>query len=480
MMLFIASILNFIVQILGEAFEAGFLVLGRYLDIEKKTEYTAEFTPITEYLSQNNNGFCLDGKNSVNEGDYLSSIVLGQSGSGKTTCVLQPTLYKMMYGNSSLVINDPSTELRTRASGALKQAGFEVIFLDYNSQKSLCYNPLKRCQNISDIQKLSQLLIRNSLGSTGEAFWNFSAESLITFICQYLIKYTDEKYHTLTNVNFLINTLAGNPEAIDKMIVYSKDKQLLAQYKAFFSFGDKTLGSIIATCKAALNFINDEKLGLITSYDNIDFDSFRQRKIALFLNSTTMDMKYYSSISSLFFQQFFSKILSRIPEPTELGIIFLLEEAGSTFLPDLSLVVSNIRKMKSSVLLVYQDEQILTSQYGIHEAQNIKTNCFSKVYLPGQPPNTCKELEQILGRFEYTDKDGRKQLRNLLQADEIRMTDRAIILLGNKKPIHAKLFPFYTNPTYLKYSQLTPILPSNELPFDSPPILSLNHYEKKY
>ena len=74
-------------------------------------------------------------------------------------------------------------------------------------------------------------------------------------------------------------------------------------------------------------------------------------------------MQYYSGISSLFFQQFMNEILIRIPDKHENNIYFLLDEAGSMFLPSLSTIISNIRKYNSGILLIYQDYHILEHIY---------------------------------------------------------------------------------------------------------------------
>ena len=154
-------------------------------------------------------------------------------------------------------------------------------------------------------------------------------------------------------------------------------------------------------------------------------------------------MHYYGALSSLFFQQFLNDLLIRIPAKNENNIFFLLDEASSMYLPGLSTTISNIRKYNSGILLIYQDYHQLEHVYGTYEAKNITANCYAKVYLPGQPIETCKMLETTLGKFEYEDENEVRHIRQLMMADEIRMSDRAIVLIGNKPPIHAKLRPYY-------------------------------------
>lgn len=184
-------------------------------------------------------------------------------------------------------------------------------------------------------------------------------------------------------------------------------------------------------------------------------------------------MHYYGALSSLFFQQFLNEILIRIPSQNENNIFFLIDEASSMYLPGLSATVSNIRKFRGGIMLVYQDYHQLEHVYGSYEAKNISANCYAKVYMPGQPIETCKMLETTLGKFEYEDDKKIRHTRQLMMADEIRMTDKAIVLIGNKPPIHATLHPYYKNRKLKSLTEIPPFTLKNKLPFTTPPLINL-------
>ncbi|MFN0189848.1 MAG: type IV secretory system conjugative DNA transfer family protein [Bacteroidia bacterium] len=469
-------ILETIFSILTQSIEAFIDFLSELFPEKRKTEFNADFVSPESILRRNGKGFCLNGKLCMTvEESFRNCLVLGGTGSGKSSIVLICSALKMALGNSSLIFHDVSHELRILLSGFLRSSGFEIKILNYNHLKSECFNPLLRCKSISDIQKLASSLIRNSIGeSSHDKFWNISAESLLSLFIRYLIFYADEKYHTLYNLLHLINVFAGSPETIDALIVKTGDEKLLSEYKAFVAYGDKTLMSIVATAKSALSLYSDETVAMITSMDTIDFNEFRTRKIALFINNSVPDMHYYGRLSSLFFQQFFNYVLNSKPKQTDNNIYLLLDEASSMFLPSLSNIISNIRKYNSGIMLVYQDAHQIDNIYGSYEAKNITANCYAKVYLPGQPIETCKMLEATLGKFEYEDEEEVKHIRNLMSADEIRMSDRAIILLGNKPPIHSKLYPYYEDRKLKTLTEYPPVSPSNNLPFDSPPLLPIS------
>lgn len=477
------QVIGFILELLFEILSAVFTGFIEFIESligqERKTEYDADFVPASEILNKFDEGFCLTGSHclSITE-SYKNGVAFGGSGSGKTSTILINSALLMARGNSSLIFNDPSHEIRLLVSGALVEIGYEIRVVNYSSLNSECFNPLKRCKTISDIQKLASLLVRNSLGDAKDPFWNKSAEAIISLFSRYLIFYAEPENRTLYNLLHLVNVFAGSPEKIDRLIVKTKDEKMLSEYKAFVAYGDKTLSSILATVKASLTLFTDEIIASITSIDTIDFAEFRTKKVALFINNSVPDMHYYGALTSLFFQQFLNELLVRIPNKNENSIFFLLDEASSMYLPGLSTTISNIRKYNSGILLIYQDYHQLEHIYGTYEAKNITANCYAKVYLPGQPIGTCKELETVLGRFEYLDEDEVRHTRQLMTADEIRMTDKAIVLIGNKPPIHAKLSPFYNDWRLNKKTKLAPYESSNKLSFDTPPLIQLDEEKK--
>ncbi|MBK7233822.1 MAG: type IV secretory system conjugative DNA transfer family protein [Saprospiraceae bacterium] len=352
----IEAIFSLIFEIVKTIIVGIFEFIESLIIEEKKTEFDANFIYASQVLSKNEHGFCLTGDYCLSIQDsYKNAVAFGGSGSGKSSTILINSALLMAKGNSSLIFNDPSHEIRILVSGALMTMGYEIKVINYSSINSECYNPLNRCKTISDIQKLSTLLVRNSLGEAKDPFWNKSAEAILSLFIRYLIFYAAPEYRNLYNVLHLINVFAGNPEKIDKLIVYTKDEKMLSEYKAFVAYGDKTLSSILATAKASLTLFTDEVIANITSFDTIDFSEFRKKKIALFINNSVPDMHYFGALSSLFFQQFLNELLIRIPNKNENNIFFLLDEASSTYLPGLSSTISNIRKYNAGILLIYQD-----------------------------------------------------------------------------------------------------------------------------
>jgi type IV secretion system protein VirD4 len=334
---------------------------------------------------------------------------------------------------------------------------------------------LQRAKSTSDIQKISKIVMIASLGhGSKDPFWNLAGENLISLFSQYLIKHSLPEFRTLANVHHLLTVMTYAPEKIDKLFVSCDDTALLSEYKAYMAYGDKTLASIIATCRTALSlFASDPGVALITSHDTIDFSEFRNKKVALFINTSTKDMKYYSLLTSIFLEQFFGEIMTSLPAKSDLPIFFLIDEASSLYFNNLQLTISNIRKYKAGILAIYQSWNQIVDQYGAPVAKAITENCFARVHMPGQPIQVAQELETTLGKFEYLDEKSTRHTRSLMTANEIRESKDSIILCGNNPAIKTPTIPYFHQFRLNQLTKIAPYEPINKLPFTQAPIITI-------
>lgn len=472
----IEAILKGIVGIIAWLFDGLFEAIKYFVTTPQKTEFNATFSKESEILGKYK-GFCLNGQLSLSiSASTKNVLVIGSTGNFKSSGVLIPSLLRMK-GGSSLVVNDCSGELLQKTSGTMAAAGYEVLSLNYGSpQCSETYSPLLRVATVSDIQKLSKMVVINALGTGGkDPFWNLSAEALISLMASYLLRHAPPEQRTLHNVYRMISTMAYAPEKVDKLIIESGDDDLLGEYKAFLSYGDKTLSSIIATCRSALAiFGTDPQVALTTSHDTLDFRSFRKRKKILYINTNTANMRYYSLITSLLLEQLFAEIMSNLPMEDELPIFFLIDEASSLYFNNLQITVSNIRKYNSGILQVYQSAAQIVDLYGASVAKAITENSYARVYMSGQPISVAQELEATLGKFEYTDEKGIRHVRSLMTADEIRHSDECLILCGNKPAIKTRIVPYFKQNELLRQTELPPYQPVNKLKSNAPSLIQFD------
>lgn len=469
--------LEFIFTLISGSLQGIYNFLLLLFPEQKKTIYDADFSAPGEIISTWNYGFCLDGKRSLTIHDSFKNVlVLGATGNFKSSGILIPSILKMR-GRSSLVINDPSGELYAKTSGALAREGYKIMLLNYsNPTVSEGYNPLLRIRSSSDIQKLSKMIVRNALGTAPkDPFWNMASENLISLCIQYILEHTSQEYHTLSNVHYLISTLGYAPERVDKLFIRAHER-LLTEYKSFVAYGDKTLASIVATCRAALSlFATDGSVALVTSHDTIQFADFRKEKIALFINTSVIDMRYYSLITSLFLEQFFAEVMSHLPNKNkrELPVFFLIDEASSLYFNSLQITLSNCRKYASGILQIYQSASQLVDLYTAPVARAITENSFARVHMAGQPITVAQELEATLGKFEYVDEKGARQIRSLMTAPEIRESKESLILCGNNRVIKTRTVPYFEQIRFSWLTSLQPLQNMRGVPFSEPSLIPI-------
>ncbi len=434
---------------------------------ERKTEFDADFLSPGEILNRFNKGFSINGKSLCLDDSFKNILVLGQTGSGKSTCVSIPTCLKMI-GTASLCINDPSGEIAANVSGAFKQAGYEVKIINYMKPECGGYNPLHRIKTKSDIYKVSEQIVFTSLGRGKDLFWNISATNCLNIFIE-LACSLPEEYKTMHSVVSLLNTYSYDPTSTDRLILQSNIPSLIKEYKVFNSYDPKVIQNIIATVKAATKVFQDPKVALTTAYDTVSFENCRKVPTVIFFNNNVTAMKYYGVITSIFFEQFFAEILSRIPSKRELPVFFVIDEASSLFLSSLQITVANIRKVRAGVMSIFQSYHQISSLYGIDEAKALKENCYSTVFLPGQPLDVSKEISACLGSFEFLDEQNIKRTRLLLTPDEVHQLDDCLLLCGNRRAVKLPMRPFFKDFTLKRLSQIPPYIPANVLPFDTPP-----------
>lgn len=479
------SIVRFCLMIVFGILKVVFWLLHELFKIIFKTKdhkLKATFSDGHEVLSIFNKGFCLTGTKSLSlKNSFQNVLVVGSVGTGKTSCAILPSLWRCL---ASVLIHDPSGEIFQNSAGYLhKKKGMKVQRLNYaDPNVSDGYNPLKRVKTQSDIGKVASLIVRSSMkGNKGDPFWDISATDFIRLIITYVIQCCSPEYQNMANVVHLVNAFASNPKAIDRIFAKNASEKLFREYKNFIIYESKVMSNIVATARASLSLFQDEAVQQVTSHDSIDFSEFRKQKVALFINNSVLDMAYYSVLTSILFEQFWSELFKQIPDKDDENVFFLIDEASSLGLPSLANAIANIRKYKGGIMLVLQDFNQLIEAYGRYDAQTIKTNCFAQMYFTGQNLDVCRQLEILLGRYEYEDDKGNTRIRALMSADEIRtMPDnKALIIAGHHLPIRATLRPYYKNIFLRNKTRFAPpekvINPSTQ-PI---PLVPLDHQKKE-
>ncbi len=448
-------------------------VMYEHLFVENDHGYKAEFGSEKGLLSRKHAGFAITtGKYLTRKQSYENFIALGKTGSGKGVHICINSIENVTRGNdaANLIVHDPSGETRKKVAGFLEQRGITVLVLNFNNAKeSLNWNPLTLTKTESDIRKMIAALSRAVMPHSSDPFWNIQSCNVISCMTK-IIKTQEPIYHNLYNVRNLIKILTYAPEKVDTLFLEYADEELLRDYKSLITFSPKMLSSIIATSLATLSMFDDPDIALVTSSNSIDFHRLRRGKVCVFIQNSIADIGYYAPLVNILLDQLFAFTMATLPSNSEKDIFFILDEAGSLYVNALPVVLANIRKHRAGILLLGQEQAQFEQIYGVQNAKAILANCSSHQYFKGQSLQSARELEAKLGKYEWEDEKGRKQILPLLTADSIRMLPhtQALFICDNYKPLLVELTPYYTNKRMRRLCSSQPKLESKEAEIETP------------
>lgn len=427
-------------------------------------------------ISSRNRGLNINGKALTPEMSMRGVLIQGETGSSKTAGSL---IKGAMTVDGCQFIHAPSSEVFDKTSGANAERGhnIKVLWLT-NVMKSLCFNPLLRCDTLAQITRLAYLLV--SLFSSNrerKSFWSSKAIELL--VCIFLIlKKLEPRYQTLPNACFLLDNLAGEStrEYIDRLFADKADEWLFTKYISICSQSDNTFSGVISTAQTALQIFDlDDDIRRLVSADTIgDFHQLRKEPTSFYLISSTTKIDYYAPIITLFLDQYFEAFFSRLPEEEDdLDVYFHLDEAPVLRFEGLDTICANIRKYRGSMCLLAQDASAQFARvHGEQARDSILSNLKTKVYY-SVSYNEAIRLERELGAFEYKDYfDGfTVKKRSLKTVDELMQIpeNKVLITQTGKRPVLTRFVPYYKDSKYRKLSELPPyeikdqILPEIEL-----------------
>lgn len=462
------KIISIITEILGD------LLRALFSNSPQKKGFDAKFGKETSIGNRFNKGFVYSvNRKLTRKQSYENVLLVGPTGSGKTTKILIKELFEIK--NCSIVLNDPSKELYLATAGYLKDH-FDIKVINFSdSSVSHGYNILSRITNNSDIQKVVHQIVSASLDSGGKAdpFWNLQAMNLLAIFVR-LVRHQDKKYQNMANVLYLLKLFSASPKEVDTLIIKTCDKELFLDYKSVVAIPEKTLQSIVASAKAAMQIFEDSEIAKVTAEDTISFKELRLKPTIIFLHNSIESMKYVNVLNGIFFEQLYGQILKALPKKEELDLFVILEECSSMYIGILPLALANTRKHRTgNIVCIQQSEQL--KNYYQNNVAGILGNCITKIYLPGQTSlETLRELEAYSGQIIHEDKNKVKRVKPLMSIEQLRTlpNNRSIILCGNKPMILGKTKPVYKMAKYKKLLKLAPPVIQGAIPKETVPLIN--------
>ncbi|MBX5206781.1 type IV secretory system conjugative DNA transfer family protein [Rhizobium sp. NZLR11] len=303
-----------------------------------------------------------------NDGDQ-HVMVIGSPGQGKSRGFVIPTM--MSFEGSQMVL-DMSGELFEETSGYLKDKGYEVFLLAPGSKFTDGYNPLDLIstepnQRITDLQKLTQMLLPERLRSDSSDFWEESARILLTAMLGFVLECPDTR-KSLSELYRILNSMSDERKAIVQLLENYEavlSDQTRMQLTKFAGRHEKLGEGIAAEIVAKLNFLQNPLVEALTSITSIPIDTIRKRKMVVYIQADWNAMQIYERLISMFIQQMADKLVQMGPlRNGEHEVLMMLDEFGNGGRIDTVLTLAPlIRKNGVRFVFILQDGAQLERLY---------------------------------------------------------------------------------------------------------------------
>lgn len=437
--------------------------------------FPENFGNASDHLGYFNKGYSLAGGLRATTLDlaFRNSLVIGNSGSGKTSAILTSTIFTLARGNSSMVILDVSAENFKNTSGFLATKKDYNIFCFDLTENTDGFNCLEWCETIDDLEKVAQVLIKNSnVESKSDPFWSTSAEMALSVFMQYIFFYAPSDQRNMVNVVLLLETYISDPTVIDRLFIQT-DEKLLRAYKTFNATPEKMRLSILSVALTAIKLFKSPSVARATAINTFSIRDFREHKSILYISIPLNQITFLAPLTAVMFEMLFQEALSKIPEPRQKNLFFLIDEMMVMKL-GLAHVFPQCRKYRVGCMGLVQDEKMIEMRFSQAESFAIKSNAASKIYMPGMSLPAAKDLQEIIGKRRIATDDGRtERYEYVIDASQLRICEEAIILISSALPLRERLRPFYTHWLYNNRTQIHPYETMKKIPFTEPSLLKL-------
>ena len=403
--------------------------------------------------------FINDGKNMwVDDGEY-HTLVVGITGSGKTSAVIDPLVYSLAKHGESMVVTDPKGEIYRDHANYLKHKGYDLVVLNLRDpQMGNAWNPLMVPYNLykkGNKDKASELIddiasnIVKNEASNADPFWEDSASNYLSACIQGLIQDGKEEEINLKSINLM--TTIGEDKIGNSTYIKEYFKLKGEQSSEYLSASNTinapqdTKGSILSTFRQKIRtFGARDALTEMLSYSDFDMADIGRKKTAVFI-IVQDEKRTYHALATIFIKQAYEVLIdvaqsspgSHLPYRTN----FLLDEfPNMPALKDITTMVTAARSRHIRFTFIIQNYAQLDQVYGKDVAQTIRSNCANLMYLLTTELAALEEISKLCGEVKSKKDDKTASVPLITVSDLQKLQMNEVIIIRNRQnPFRTKL-----------------------------------------
>ena len=402
-----------------------------------------------------------DGKDMWVDDSENHTYVIGATGSGKTTTLVDPQVYSLAKHKESMVITDPKGEIYKQHSNLLRARGYNIIILNFREpQKGNCWNPLALPYQLykkGNIDKAVELVDDVALNilqdkKAQDPFWEKSASDYFAGVTLGLFEDAKEEEINLNSINY-VTTVGEEKFATSNYI--KEYFNLKGESSTPYVFASNTINSPTETKGGILSvfrqkirlFSSREQLSEMLSRSDFDMREIGKKPTAVFMvihdEKTT-----YHALATIFIKQCYETLIDvaqecggKLPVRTN----FILDEfANMPPLKDVTTMVTAARSRAIRFTFIIQNFAQLNDVYGKDDAETIRGNCGNLIYLLTTELAALEEISKLCGEKKSKEKDKTASTPLVTVSDLQKMKPFEVIIIRSRlSPFKTKLKPSF-------------------------------------
>lgn len=397
----------------------------------------------------------------VDDSEY-HTLVIGVTGSGKTSAVVDPLTYSLVKHGESMVFTDPKGEIYKDHAELLKARGYKIIVLNFRDpQLGNAWNPLTlpyKLYKEGNVDKAIELVddVASNIVKDKQAqdpFWQNSSADYFAGCALGLLEDAKEEEVNLNSISLM--TTVGEDKFGAGSTYIQEYFKMKGEQSSAYTFASNTInsptetkGGILSTFRQKIRiFSSRENLSEMLSYSDFNMRDIGREKTAVFMiihdEKTT-----YHALATIFIKQCYETLITvaqenggKLPVRTN----FILDEfANMPALKDVTTMVTAARSRQIRFTFIIQNFAQLNDVYGKDDAETIRSNCGNLIYILTTELAALEEISKLCGEVK-SKKDDKTESHPLVTISDLqKMKMNEVIILRNREhPFKTQLVQAY-------------------------------------